>query len=353
MFAPELPGLEREAIREWYNGYHWLGEDRAYNPFDILLLFDSRAFKAHWFETGSPRFLVNVLAKRRVRALDLDGMRGTEELLSAFDVDDIATEALLFQTGYLTIRGQERRGARTSYRLGYPNREVRLGLNESLLRHWVRNDAARTRNTDRLYDLLEENDLPGLEVLFRSFFASIPYEWYTNNDIANFEGYYASIFYSHFAALGLDVAVEESANRERLDSLGPPRHGGTLRGSRVRFRVQGGGTGRGRQRDGATQGPELRGQIPCAGRGCASDRRRIQQRVTQRGGIRARRSVTWPRLSAAGANGGRVPIRPGLAEGDPHVAAELRSRIRKRVASGSWTSAHRQRGRTLGRDRER
>ena len=82
------------------------------------------------------------------------------------------------------------------------------------------NDAARTRNTDRLYDLLEENDLPGLEALFRSFFASIPYEWYTNNDIANFEGYYASVFYSHFAALGLDVAVEESANRERLDSRG-------------------------------------------------------------------------------------------------------------------------------------
>ena len=74
---------------------------------------------------------------------------------------------------------------------------------------------------------MEADDLPGLEALFRSFFASIPYEWYTNNDIANFEGNevrqdfaYASVFYSHFAALGLDVAVEESANRERLDSRG-------------------------------------------------------------------------------------------------------------------------------------
>ena len=217
VFAPELPGLDREAIREWYNGYSWLGGEKVYNPFDILLLFDSRKFKAHWFETGSPRFLVDLLAERRVRSVDLDGMRGTEELLSAFDVGAIGTEALLFQTGYLTIRGEERRGARTSYRLGYPNREVRLGLNESLLRHWVRNDAARVRNTDRLYDLLEANDFAGLEALFRSFFASIPYEWYTNNDIANFEGYYASVFYSHFAALGLDVAVEKSTSRGRLD----------------------------------------------------------------------------------------------------------------------------------------
>ena len=206
-----------EAIHEWYNGYSWLGGETVYNPFDILLLFDSREFKAHWFETGSLRFLVDLLAERRVRSVDLDGMRGTDELLSAFDVGAIGTEALLFQTGYLTIRGEERRGARTSYRLGYPNREVRLGLNESLLRHWVRNDAARVRNTDRLYDLLEANDFAGLEALFRSFFASIPYEWYTNNDIANFEGYYASVFYSHFAALGLDVAVEESTSRGRLD----------------------------------------------------------------------------------------------------------------------------------------
>ena len=217
VFAPELPGLGREAIREWYNGYSWRGDVKVYNPFDILLLFDSREFKAHWFETGSPRFLVDLLAERRVRSVDLDGMRGTEELLSAFDVGAIGTEALLFQTGYLTIRGEERRGARTSYRLGYPNREVRLSLNESLLRHWVRNDAARTRNTDRLYDLLEANDFAGLEALFRSFFASIPYEWYTNNDIADFEGYYASVFYSHFAALGLDVTVEDSSSRGRLD----------------------------------------------------------------------------------------------------------------------------------------
>ena len=217
VFGPELPGLDRKRIREWYNGYSWRGDEKVYNPFDILLLLRGREFKAHWLETGTPTFLVDLLAERRVRSVDLDGMRGTEELLSAFDVDAIGTEALLFQTGYLTIQGEERRGARTSYRLGYPNREVRLGLNESLLRHWVQNDGARTRNTDRLYDLLEANDLPGLEALFRSFFASIPYEWYTNNDIANFEGYYASVFYSHFAALGLDVVVEESTSRGRLD----------------------------------------------------------------------------------------------------------------------------------------
>ena len=58
VFAPELPGLDRDRIREWYNGYGWLGEERVYNPYDILLLFDSRRFDAWWFETGTPTFLV-------------------------------------------------------------------------------------------------------------------------------------------------------------------------------------------------------------------------------------------------------------------------------------------------------
>ena len=217
VFAPELPGLDRDEIRDWYNGYWWLGEEKVYNPFDILLLFREREFKAHWFETGSPTFLVDTLFRRRVRSVDLDGMLASSSLLSTFDVDDIAPEALLFQTGYLTIHDRKRRGARTSYRLGYPNREVRLGLNESLLRRWVRNDAARTRNTDRLYDLLEADDVDGLRDLFHAFYTSIPHEWYTNNDIASYEGYYASVFYSYFAGVGLDVVVEESTNRGRLD----------------------------------------------------------------------------------------------------------------------------------------
>ena len=120
VFAPELPGLDRDVIREWYNGYSWLGDEKVYNPFDILLLFDSREFEAHWFETGTPAFLVETLFRRRVRSVDLDGMLASGELLSRFDVDVIAPEALLFQTGYLTIAREERLGGEALYRLGYP-----------------------------------------------------------------------------------------------------------------------------------------------------------------------------------------------------------------------------------------
>ena len=217
VFAPELPGLDREQIRDWYNGYRWLGDERVYNPFDILLLFDSREFKAYWFETGTPTFLVETLGKRHVSSLELGEMVGSDELLSTFDVDHIATEALLFQTGYLTITDAENLGGEMLYRLDYPNREVRQSLNRSLLGYLVQDSTRQMANSIRLYRLLEANDFAGLKTLFHAFFASIPYEWYTNNDIAGYEGYYASVFYSYFAALGLNITVEDSSSHGRLD----------------------------------------------------------------------------------------------------------------------------------------
>ena len=217
VFAPELAGLDRERVREWYNGYRWRGEEKVYNPYDVLLLLDTREFAAHWFETGTPAFLVDTLLERRVASVSLDTMMSTGDLLAAFDVGKIGTEALLFQTGYLTITGEEELGGEALYRLGYPNREVRQSLNRVLLRHLVQDAERQTANSIRLARLLAAHDCAGLEELFHAFFASIPYEWHTSNDIANYEGYYASVFYSYFAALGYDIAVEESSSHGRLD----------------------------------------------------------------------------------------------------------------------------------------
>ncbi|MCY3819208.1 MAG: ATP-binding protein [Gammaproteobacteria bacterium] len=217
VFAPELPDLDRDQIRDWYNGYSWRGDGRVYNPYDILLLFDSREFAAHWFETGTPAFLVDTLFERRVSALSLDNMTSSGELLSTFDVGDMPTEALLFQTGYLTITGEEPRGGEMFYRLGYPNREVRQSLNRSLANRMTGDASMRSAHSARLYDLLLVNDFDGLSGLFRAFFAGIPHQWYTNNDIARYEGFYASVFYSYFAGLGLDVTLEDSSSHGRLD----------------------------------------------------------------------------------------------------------------------------------------
>jgi hypothetical protein len=216
VFAPELAGLDRAQIRAWYNGYNWTGE-AVYNPFDVLLLFDKREFRAWWFETATPTFLIDVLTERETWLPQLGQLQADSALLSAFDVGHISTEALLWQTGYLTIDREEALFGEYRYRLRYPNREVYQSLSNSLLKAWSADAQAVLRQKQRLGELLLANDFAGMERLFTAFFASIPHDWYRNNPIARYEGYYASVFYAYFASLGLDLTPEEASNAGRLD----------------------------------------------------------------------------------------------------------------------------------------
>jgi hypothetical protein len=215
VFASELDGLDREQIRHWYNGYNWTGE-AVYNPFD-LLLFREREFRPYWFETGTPTFLVDLLTEQQIFLPLLERQEGDDHLLSSFDIGAQTPEALMFQAGYLTIDHTENLGGSLYYILRYPNREVREALTGSLLRAWSPNAQAAVRGRMKLYRLLEANDFAAMQSLFTAFFASIPHDWYRNNPIARYEGYYASVFYAYFASLGLDIVPEESSNAGQLD----------------------------------------------------------------------------------------------------------------------------------------
>jgi len=192
VFAPEMDGLDRDAIRSWYNGYHWLGSDRLYNPFDVLLFLRNRKFKPYWFQTGSPTFLFDTLKARSVSLQEIEGRRVDESLVSKFDVDDIGIEALLFQTGYLTIKDERLEGFDTLYTLDYPNREVQLSLNRGLLQHLGKAGVEAGRPGRDLCARLEANDFAGLAATLRSWLASIPYQWHATGDLARYEAWYAS-----------------------------------------------------------------------------------------------------------------------------------------------------------------
>jgi hypothetical protein len=217
VFAPELEGLDRARIRTWYNGYNWTGE-AVYNPFDLLLLFQKRQFKPYWFETGTPTFLVELLARHQFYTPDLARFNSAEELISAFDVDHLAPEALLWQAGYLTFHDvREVSDGQWFYTLGYPNREVEASLNTSLLPAYGVPPRAAGDARARLPGLLTSGDTDGLRQHLHALFASIPHDWHRNNALAQYEGFYASVFYSHLAALGLDTRVEDATNKGRID----------------------------------------------------------------------------------------------------------------------------------------
>ncbi len=182
----------------------------------MLLLFQDRRFAPYWFESATPTFLVEILSQRGVFTPQLERLQTEAELLGRFDVDHIATEALLFQTGYLTVHEvEEPMTGYWLYTLGYPNQEVETSLNQSLLPALGVENAPRERKT--LFTHLHAHDLAGLEAHLKALFAGLPHDWYRNNPIARYEGHYASVFYSHFAALGVGVTVDDASHHGRVD----------------------------------------------------------------------------------------------------------------------------------------
>ena len=218
VFASELDGLDRDEIRQWYNGYNWTGE-AVYNPFDLLLLFQKRQFRPYWFETGTPTFLLDVLAEQQTFLPRLADLEASEALLSTFDVGDMSTVALLFQTGYLTVESTRRIGAVAQYRLKYPNQEVRSSLSGAMLNRMrpMTEEIASTAPL-ALYDHLVAGDLDGVRTFTQAMFSGIPTDWHRRNKIGDYEGYYASVFYAYFASLPLDsITTEDASSTGRLD----------------------------------------------------------------------------------------------------------------------------------------
>ena len=150
-------------------------------------------------------------------AADLTRIVASESLLATFDVDNIPVEALMFQAGYMSIASHRRIMGRLELTLKHPNLEVQAALNDSLLQSLTGAAAVPGHQISRLYDVLVAQDFAGLKALFHAFYASIAHDWYRKNELAGYEGYYVSIFYSHFAALGLDLRLEDSTSFGRID----------------------------------------------------------------------------------------------------------------------------------------
>ena len=217
-FGPHLAGVDLDQLKRWYNGYGFLGES-VYNPFDILLFIDKGQFyRNYWFETGSPSFLIKLLQQRRTFLPDLEGIEASEEILDSFDIERIDPVTLLFQAGYLTIAGTRWHRSRLLFHLRLPNQEVKMALADHLIDAYLGTlPGGRDAQQDALYEGLSRGDLPGLVAAIRRLFAGVPWRNFTHNDLAEAEGYYASVLYAFFASLNADIIPEDVSNHGQVD----------------------------------------------------------------------------------------------------------------------------------------
>ena len=198
-------------LAEHYNGYRFSeNEVKVYNPFSILKAFAEMKFKNYWFETGTPTFLVNLLQKREYDLTKIEKIQVTESLFSTYDIDNLKPEALLFQTGYVTIKDIQE----NIYTLGYPNQEVKTAFSEILLLSYIRGiDDTTGSQFIFLSKYLKQEDFDSFFETITAIFASIPYTLNTKRD----EAYFHTMFYLMVSASGTNARSEILTSRGRID----------------------------------------------------------------------------------------------------------------------------------------
>jgi hypothetical protein len=226
-FVPEIEILANKTQRSYegtlekmkkeYNGYYFFeGGPSVYNPFSTINLLANSKFGDYWYETGTPTFLVNELVQHKFDILDFEkGVTSSAAAINDYRRENANLTPLLFQTGYLTIKGY--RESSNSYILGFPNGEVKRGFSESLLTAYskpVQTKASYvyTKFSDDLY----KNDLESFFDRLTSFFAALPYD--LHNDPAN-EKDYQYVFYVLMTLLGEFTFAEVRGNIGRADAI--------------------------------------------------------------------------------------------------------------------------------------
>ncbi|MDM8538421.1 AAA family ATPase, partial [Desulfobacterales bacterium HSG17] len=211
-FAKEYNLPQKHIIQELkrhYNGYRFSEKDiKVYNPFSVLKSLYEQAFKHYWFETGTPTFLINLLKGNNWYLPKIEDMNAVESIFSMYDLDDLKPEALLFQTGYVTIKNVRGR----LYGFGYPNQEVKIAFLETLLHSYTKGISDRSRFV-LLAEYLLAEDMDAFIETMKAIFASIPYSIESKRD----EAYFHTIFYLMVCASGVNANSEVLTCDGRID----------------------------------------------------------------------------------------------------------------------------------------
>ena len=146
VFSEHLEGVDRKQLQQWYNGYNFLGTDLVYNPYDILNFIDRSQdfgkfkFESYWFKTGTPNFVIDLLAHERISAQQLEPQSVSEDILESSTIEQLEATTVLFQSGYLTIDSvDDSEPDAITYKLACPNHSVRIGLHNNLFRYYTGN----------------------------------------------------------------------------------------------------------------------------------------------------------------------------------------------------------------------
>ena len=199
-------------LKEYYDGYHFTHNSIGiYNPFSLLNAFKYKEFGSYWFETGTPTYLVKLLKKHHY---DLEQMAHEEtdaQVLNSIDSESANPIPVIYQSGYLTIKGYDERFG--IYRLGFPNREVEEGFIRFLLPFYANvNKVESPFEVQKFVREVETGDYDSFFHRLQSFFADTTYEVIREQEL-----HYENVLFIVFKQVGFYTKVEYHTNDGRID----------------------------------------------------------------------------------------------------------------------------------------
>ena len=203
-----------DRVVQMYDGYRFHhAAEPVFNPVSLGRCFADGEFRQYWYETGTPTFLVNMLKERPV---DISEVEVAESDLGTYEPSNPSLVPLLYQTGYLTIKGFRALGNKRRYTLGFPNEEVSDAFNSSLMPVYTDMDGIELGSIqDRCAEALLAHDVDGFVEAMRDFFANVPY---TLTDRGG-EQVFQAILYTALRFVGVCVRAEVVTNRGRIDAV--------------------------------------------------------------------------------------------------------------------------------------
>jgi hypothetical protein len=200
-------------IVKWYDGYRFEeNSEPVINPVSLGLCLRDAKFKTYWSETAVPTFLMDLLRDKPIN-LQIDDVE--EESLGAYEPDCPNVVTLLFQTGYLTIKGFNDFNGWRTYSLGFPNKEVRNSFNARLARAYLGNDSSISSTQMKCLRALLANDLDTFFTSMKVFFANIPYDISPRAPEETYQAVFCAILYF----IGVGVTPEVRTNEGRIDAI--------------------------------------------------------------------------------------------------------------------------------------
>ncbi len=200
-------------LRNRYDGYHFCPDTGGmYNPFSVLNTFANMKFGSYWFETGTPTYLVELLRNNDYNLEQVNGALATDDMLSGLDTADTDPIPVIYQSGYLTIKGYDPEFR--IYTLGYPNEEVEEGFIRFLAPAYTAmpNEGQSVFAIQNFVREVRTGDIDGFFTRLRSFFSDTTYELVRQQEL-----HYSNVLYIVFRLMGFYTQVEYHTNNGRID----------------------------------------------------------------------------------------------------------------------------------------